>query len=288
MIKTRAVLFAVSLGMAASAHKLHSQGAAKEEFHPSAADVRGSFQQTGKNCPSVAVAKWVIATFGVNTPTGPFSKLTTQRGTSLVLADGSTILLTAEQLKLARQHSQYEDKESTGYKPTLDAAHRAAIIEEANAIYAAEAIQLSNAKDRRKIQAGDTGKFVTQLKKLDASKHEVDDDFQWLNMSVKDVKKLETEPNTFVFGNQRDDTEQPHVTFGYMSGSGPIYDEYGTAASLASFDAENHSGGILFWRYALLSKGGEPIQVARQCAFPAGDAKYQWLKDPSGKGTCKQ
>lgn len=218
-----------------------------------------AYKQHGTNCPSVAITKWAIASYGLDRSTGPFSvKVNPDKSESVTLANGEVVVVTPEQKKTAARHSSYDTQVMTDDPAAPDAALRQRVVDRANLLSAALAIALEGQRDGRTM---DDAVFDSAFRDRLNKGGEVDYYFELFGFKLADLSQF---PNTLpnVYGSSC------HVVFAmHAAGSGAynenLYDHFGELHPLSSYRFDHGTR----WRYALKADPGSTSSnvVVRQC-----------------------
>ncbi len=228
-------------------------------FTPRTVDL--AFVQGNENCPSVAITKWAIASYGLPEGTGFLAvKTNADKTQSMTLADQTVVTVTPDQKVFAGHNAHFNPPTMTD-TASPSSADQLSIVDRANLLYAVLAIRKTRASnDGRTLPSGI---FASKVKSLNSG-GEVDELFELLGFKIIDDADFPASiPN--VFGSA------VHVVFvmdeknnGVYARS--LYDEHGTLAAISEYDYSKGRHGHL-WRYALASKPGSDVQntIVRQC-----------------------
>ena len=247
-----------------------------QNLRPAPNEVRGSFKQHGANCPGVALAKWIVGTYGTRPQTGPFAVHTAGDLTSLTLADGTSVQVSADELTQAALQSEFNTDDMPHDDLTPDPTLRNAVIEMANLTYAAQAKKLQ--------QTG--GSFADALKQLYFSNEDIDSVFTRLGFQENNVDALAIPETGHVFGTVMKSrrwhrTPPAHVVYAYAVGPTHYYDEYGHREPLDQFHVKHPDPVETYWRYALISKAGNfPLVLGMQCMDGSKFPSPSWHSCP--------
>ena len=236
-----------------------------------------SYAQFGANCPAMAVTKWILATYGVNSK-GVFSSQTdTKTGiTTVSLPSNKFVTVTSAELAIATRHSDFNPQDLDDVSNPPDAHTRKTMLDKANLLYAVLGIRKAGAYDGTTLQ---NAPFEHAIKKSLDGGGEVDTLFELLGYTWDDTENFPANNSVSVFGNVSDDGSTAHVVFGFVEDGQDRYDEHGSDVRLMVQDFAHQYGGGKVWRYRLETTGpGVPdasnLKVARQCmANPSGG---QW------------
>lgn len=239
----------------------------------SASQVSLSYKQgeTG-NCPSVAITKLIIASYGVHPKTGAFAtspELPSSEGlTSITMPDNNVVIVTGEQLSAAAEASLFNPERRPEVQNYPNEEVRQDVLSKANLIYAALAVRTAGQYNGAKVSSKRYRKALKTLavggnKDKDGMK-DVDALFELFGYTFLDEPTFPNKASANVFGNG------PHVAFAIndhpLDAYGMnYYDDHGTP-TLISVYAQTYKDGGPVWRYAL----NHDLKITRQCQKPDG------------------
>jgi hypothetical protein len=213
------------------------------------------------NCGSVALTKMVIAKYGTNPPTGPFTKHTENDGSvSIELIDGARVYVTADQIRDASSDSGFIPK---GSQESASA----------DVLYAVMAVRRSGGNDGRVVNMKD---FHRALSSLGHGGDPADEDVlpPLLGFKFNDSSPTSFQPLLYSVGSAS------HIAYA----KGDKYDEHGSVHGGERIEEFYKSYGTTsMYRYALSISPSTPNVVVRQCS----DGKDGWVPSNAAWRVCR-